>query len=197
MIARLFAVYAALILFAVGCGGRTPAGSNETGGASGAGGGGGGGGPDGAVTGCNAGTVTFHLSAADGRNASYCVGMDCTEQWIVVSTKGGASMPLTLGCNTTCDACTPVGCPAICITPKQMKEDGERLTWDGTFWADATCGANRCRTKQCAAPGKFMARMCATAKSSDAGPFCAITSTARCVDVEFDYPSASLVEGAI
>jgi hypothetical protein len=195
MIARFFAVFAPLIfVFTMGCGGRTPASSNDTGGA---GGGGAGGGPDGAVADCNAGTVTFQLSAADGRNASYCVGMDCTEQWIAVSTKGGVPMHLTLGCNTTCEACTPVGCPLICIAPKQMKEEGERLTWGGTFWADATCGVNRCRTKQCASPGKYVARMCAAAKSSDAGPFCAVNSAPRCVEVEFDYPSAAPVEGAI
>ncbi|HMI86342.1 MAG TPA: hypothetical protein VK550_19745 [Polyangiaceae bacterium] len=196
MMTRSFAVLAtAFFVLALGCGGRTPSGSQDMGGASGAGGGGA---LDDASTACTAGTVSFHFSAVDGKNASYCVGLGCSEDWMTIRTQQGAAMPLSLGCSTTCDDCRSIGCPLICPAPKQMKEDGERLTWDGTYWPDAMCGTNlTCRNKRCAAPGKYVVRMCGGASSSDAGPFCIVNGTPKCFEVEFEYPSATLVEGAI
>ena len=168
----------------------------SAGGAGGAGGGGGG--IEDAPVACTSGTASFHLRAADGRNASYCVGLDCSEEWVTVRTPEGARMPLTLGCNTTCEACRPVSCPLICISPKRIKEDGERLTWDGTYWPEAKCGAEQhpCRNKRCASPGKYVARMCVAA-NADAGQSCVFHGAPKCVEVEFEYPSATVVEGAI
>jgi hypothetical protein len=192
---------AALAPFAIssliGCGGRTTMGWQDLDGS--AGGAGGGGNFEDAPTACTSGTVTFHMRTADGRNASHCVGLGCTEEWVAVRTPQGARVPLNLGCNTTCEACRPVACPLICIAPKHMRPEGERLTWDGTYWADANCGTEKhlCRTKRCVSPGKYIARMCAAESASDAGQFCVVTGSEKCVELEFDYPSAAVVEGAI
>lgn len=182
----------------LGCGGRTPSDPTGGGATGGTGGAGGGGGLEDGSAACTAGSVTFHLSATDGRNTSYCVGLNCTEEWVTVHNAKGDPIPLALGCNTTCDDCRPVGCPTICITPKRMNPDGQRLTWDGTYWPDAICGAKQsCRSKRCAAPGKYVARMCATPSTSDAGQFCVVNTMPKCVEVEFEYPSAAPIEGAI
>jgi hypothetical protein len=193
MIIRFLAVLAPLLFgLATGCGGRTPMGPQ------GAGGAGGGGALDDAAAACTAGTVAFHLSLKDGRNASYCVGLDCTDEWVTVRTPQGTPMPLSFGCSTACEDCRPIGCPLICVAPKQMKEDGERLTWNGTYWPDAMCGAKQtCRSKSCAAPGKYIARMCAAPSASITGSFCVVNDKPKCVEVEFEYPSATTVEGAI
>ena len=199
MIIRFLVALAPLLfVLAVGCGGRTPAGSQDTGGVGGAGGAGGGGGLEDASSACTAGTVTFHLGAADGRNSRYCVGLDCTDEWVTVRTQQDARMPLSFGCSTTCEDCRPIGCPLICPAPKPVKEDGERLTWDGTYWPEATCGAKQtCRSKRCASPGKYIARMCAAPNPLDAGSFCVVDEKPKCIDVEFEYPSTTTVEGAI
>jgi hypothetical protein len=196
MIPRFSALLApAAFVLAIGCGGRTPTSSYDAGGGGGAGGGGA---LDGSPSACTAGTVTFHLSAADGKNASYCTGRDCTAQWVDVQTREGQPMPIEFGCSTNCEGCQPIGCPLICIAPKRLPANGETLTWDGTYWPSATCGRQQvCREKRCAAPGRYVARMCAAASTSDAGMFCTVSGAPRCVDVEFDYPSAVPVEGAI
>jgi hypothetical protein len=51
----------------------------------------------------------------------------------------------------------------------------------------------------CAAPGRYVATMCAARRTDDAGPnaLCVPTLNPTCVDVEFDYPSASIVEGKL
>jgi hypothetical protein len=195
MITRFLAVLAPpLFGLALGCGGRTPSGSQNTGGTGGAGGGGG---LDAASTECTAGTVTFELSAADGRNASYCVGLNCTDEWVTVRSQQGAAMPLSFGCSTKCEDCVPMGCPLICRAPKPMKEVGESFTWNGEYWPDSMCGGNQtCRSKKCATPGKYTARMCAAPSTSDAGSFCTV-GAAKCIEVEFEYPSATPVDGAI
>ena len=196
MVVRSIAVLA--VVWVTACGGKTPGGSPDAGSIEDGAGGAGGGGLEDVPTACTAGTATFHLSAADGRNTSYCVGIGCTAEWVTVRTPGGVAMPIAFGCSTSCEDCIPVGCPAICITPKRMKSDGERLTWDGTYFPDATCGAKQpCRSKRCATPGKYVARMCAALSSSDPNALCDVNATPKCAEVEFEYPSAATVEGAI
>jgi hypothetical protein len=82
-----------------------------------------------------------------------------------------------------------------------MKPDGETTTWDGTYFEPGQCGNGQiaCHNKQCAPPGKYVATMCASRSTSDAGTvgFCMASATPTCVDVPFDYPSATTVEGVI
>jgi hypothetical protein len=81
-----------------------------------------------------------------------------------------------------------------------MKAQGETATWDGTDWQDGKCGANMaCKSKQCAAPGHYIAKMCASRSVPDGGMFgqCNTNATQTCVDVPFDYPTSSVVAGMI
>jgi hypothetical protein len=95
-----------------------------------------------------------------------------------------------------------VACPPIlCALPQPMKSDGETLEWDGTTWDPGTCGAPAmmCRTHQCVAPGHYIAKMCASRATPDAGALgqCSPNPTLTCVDVPFDYPTTNVVEGKV
>jgi hypothetical protein len=176
-----------------GAGGATGTTSSGTG--TGGSSSGGGGGP----SLCTAGTTSFHMSATNGDNADFCVGLQCSTSWMTVTSMTGEDMPLEEPCETTCSNCMPIGCPALCIAPQTMKPEGESLVWDGTFWQGSTCGAANvsCREKACAAPGRYKVKMCAARRSSDAGPFCMAGASPSCTELEFDYPSSAPVEGTI
>jgi hypothetical protein len=154
---------------------------------------------------CTAGTTTFHFSAAAGNNSSYCLGANCSIEWMTIRSAAGQSIALSGGCTTTCEVCQPVACTNICIAPQRMKPQGENTTWDGSYFLMEKCGAGvTCRETACAPPGKYIATMCATLDGSDGGmgAFCSITQQGAapqrvCVDVPFDYPSATVVEGVI
>jgi hypothetical protein len=186
------------LAFTTGCGARTVFGALDGGSIEDGPGGAGGGAPGDASGSCAAGTTTFHLTAADGRNSRYCVGLKCSNEWLAVRTLRGERMPLALGCNSTCEACRQVDCPAICPAPTPMKQDGERLVWDGGYWPDSTCAAGlSCRSKKCAPAGRYVARMCAGLGTSNPGMMCLQELSEKCVEMEFDFPSATTVGGAI
>ncbi len=170
--------------------------SSGTGGSAGTNGGTGGG-----ATQCTAGMVTFHLSAADGNNTDYCVGAGCSVEWMTVRSAAGQAINLASGCTTTCEKCQPVACTNLCIAPQRMKADGETTTWDGTYFQASKCNATTtCSQMQCAAPGQYIATMCAALSPPDSGlaGFCGITGQQpTCVAVPFDYPSTTVVEGVI
>jgi len=77
--------------------------------------------------------------------------------------------------------------------------EGETFTWDGTLWEQSRCGLQvSCVNQVCATPhGKYIARMCASRTTSDAGTFCMSAPTPTCVDVPFDYPTMATVEGVL
>jgi hypothetical protein len=182
---------------ATACGGATSTPSTDGGSGSG-----GGSGADGSVS-CALGTVTFHLSAASGMSSDWCVGLHCTSEWVTVTgALSSRPFPLSQGCTAECGACQPIGCPALCLAPQTMMPDGERLTWDGTFWEDRTCGSSQlaCRAKTCALPGRYVAEMCAAPARPMQGPagFCnAALDAERCVQVPFDFPGTPVVEGIL
>jgi hypothetical protein len=147
---------------------------------------------------CVAGNVSFHMSAAGGKTADYCVTTDCLGGWVSVRSMGGAALSLLQECTTTCDECIPTACR--CIPAQTMKAQGETLAWKGTYWQPSTCkDAAACVNSRCLPPGKYIATMCASRRTSDAGGVDSCTSDAQpiCTDVEFDYPSATVVEGVI
>ena len=88
----------------------------------------------------------------------------------------------------------------ICIRPRPLKAEGEHETWDGRVWVSSTCGNQLpCWAPTCATPGKYIATMCANANTiiMDAG-FCSYpTSPQTCIEVEFEYPTAAIVEGVL
>jgi hypothetical protein len=187
-------------------GGIGTGGTTGVGGTSGTGGNTGTGGTGGTVehrdggVACTAGTTTFHITEAAGTD--YCVGAQCTLNWVTVKSATGKAMSLSGACLTTCEVCQPIACgAAACIAPQRIKPEGQSLTWDGTYYEPGKCGAGiSCQEKQCAPPGHYVATMCANKATSDAGiaGFCSnFDFTPTCVDVEFDYPSMKPVEGVI
>jgi hypothetical protein len=81
-----------------------------------------------------------------------------------------------------------------------MAPQGETFEWDGTDWQPGMCGAAMtCRSHQCAAPGHYIAKMCASHSVPDGGIAgkCSPTPVLTCVDVPFDYPTAAVVEGMV
>jgi hypothetical protein len=81
-----------------------------------------------------------------------------------------------------------------------MKAQGETTTWSGTYWKDGTCGASMsCKGTTCAVPGRYIAKMCASRSVPDGGTFgqCNPSAMQTCVDVPFDYPTSSVVEGKV
>jgi len=174
------------------CGGTTPASSPDAGGVrpeDGASTDGEGDGGD--LVPCNGGPVMFHMRATDGSNASYCVGRRCRWYWLDVTTEHGETVVYSL---------EGEGGLPICAAPRPLKAEGEHLTWDGRVWVISTCSNQLpCWAPTCAAPGKYIAKMCANADSiiTDAG-FCSYpTSPQTCIEVEFEYPTAAIVEGVL
>jgi hypothetical protein len=83
-----------------------------------------------------------------------------------------------------------------------MRDGGETSTWDGNRWNTATCmGATPCDDATCTLAGKYVAKMCArvAGRRSDGSSFCDSNSAApmTCVDVDFEYPAAALVQGIL
>jgi hypothetical protein len=135
--------------------------------------------------------------------ADYCVGINCGTSFVTVKSITGQTINISPGCQTTCEQCQPIACTASCIAPQHMKAGGESITWDGTYYVQSTCTSggqtNSCRNTLCAAPGMYVAHMCASKSTSDAGAtgFCMASPTPTCVDVPFVYPSATTVDGML
>jgi hypothetical protein len=145
-------------------------------------------------------TVTFQFKAPGG--GFWCLGQGCSSEWLAIRDASGHAMNLSNYCQASCDNCIMVGCPAICALPQPMPAAGTTKTWNGTFFASSTCGPDRmsCLNKRCAPAGKYVAVMCASAVSSDAGDLActnAFDAPQTCVEVPFEYPSATPVVGVI
>jgi hypothetical protein len=104
-------------------------------------------------------------------------------------------------CGVSCEQCAINPCSLGCAGPLPLPADGVRFTWDGTIWegTSRTCATgNHCDHQRgaCAPPGKYVATMCAVHNVADAGsnPICTGILTQKCLEVEFDYPSATPVE---
>ncbi len=157
--------------------------------------------------------VTFHMTQAPG--SSFCTN-NCGTTWVtVVPPDGGPALTLTNFCRTTCDICQPLVCAgaapsgdgppgngtaAACAAPQPFPAMGESYSWDGFLWTTGTCGPNgyACVSRSCSTPpGKYIARMCANRRTSDAGTFCMYDPVQTCVDVPFDYPATGVVEGTL
>jgi hypothetical protein len=83
-----------------------------------------------------------------------------------------------------------------CAVPRPI-DTGVEQTWDGSLYAQSTCGAAlTCVDKSCASPEKYVAKMCAYARTNadaEAGTACESDPTPVCVEVPFTYPSATVV----
>ena len=147
---------------------------------------------------CNSGPVTFHLRAS-GPSPRYCIGTACSLEWLSIANARGETVAYGPGCSLRCSDCQSGGCTLICLTPQPMKENGEFFTWDGNMWMPSTCHERSCTAPTCTPPGKYLAEMCARPAVRDSGSICSQDpgQLMTCVRVEFEYPTAAVVEGVL
>ena len=152
-------------------------------------------------------TITLRLVVA--ANKSYCdMTSGCSGPvHITILDAAGATLDVsTPECATICStSCRPLLCPEIaCLAPHGVAFTGTDLTWDGTVYTMSTCGSGTaCYAPKKAAAGRYVARMCATpgtVTTSDAGVFeskCTATGAQQCIDVPFDLPGPTPVQGKL
>jgi hypothetical protein len=125
----------------------------------------------------------------------YCL-IPCQTFWLSILSPSGEPLPVAPNNKMIdCTTCQPATCDE-CV-PQHLNPSGENFTWRGTLWETSTCGSGvSCKAPRCAAPGKYVARMCAYRSTSDAGPTCVpASSIPDCVDVDFDFPNRGVVGG--
>jgi len=188
-----------LMILATACGGATASSGGSANDGGGTGGSAGGSVmPDAAPVTCTAGIVTFELTAAGSPAVTYCVGKNCGVEWLEIHDARGGAMTLTRGCMSDCTSCQQLGCDLSCALPQQLKPEGVRRQWDGTYYAATTCGqGTACANAYCAPPGRYVATMCAGVKNNTDQMFCETDPQQQCVDVEFDFPTADVVRGTV
>jgi hypothetical protein len=91
-----------------------------------------------------------------------------------------------------CATCRVRTFAGACWGTTIVPSDGVTQTWDGTFYAASTCGsdASVCVAKQCAAPGNYLAQMCALPCESG-------SCQATCITVPFAIPASGEVVGTL
>jgi hypothetical protein len=116
-------------------------------------------------------------------------------------------------CRTSCSACEPI-LSCACPAPERIKAEGKTITWtgggfetsdclggnkkeDGGIWEDAGVSMPCLKDQVCVRAGRYVASMCALHNDSDAQACPAPFASYTCVDVPFDYPGDSLVEGVL
>lgn len=141
---------------------------------------------------CASGSIHFRFVSTS--NHAYCIGAPstCTVEWLSIRRYyGGETLPLDNTCLGSCSSCETVGCPALCAAPAHLAATGQERTWDGAYYPVGTCGdgGTICADRACAERGRYIARMCAYRDlAATPGAFCSPTSTASCVEREFDWP---------
>jgi hypothetical protein len=149
----------------------------------------------------SAGSVTLQLTVSS--MTPYCdEGTTCGfPQHIFIRDPAGRTLTTALPfCQTTCSAeCRPAPCPGIACVPMATRFTDERVVWSGVYYEGAQCGAGvPCSNQRFAPPGRYVAVMCATPGTlSDGGTGVCIKEAQRCVEVPFDFPSPTLVEGRL
>lgn len=145
---------------------------------------------------CAAASLRFRLVAPVG---AWCVGSptSCDGEWLYLRRAGGEELTIDRPCVADCASCEPIACPAICAAPTRMSATGAVHVWDGTTWERSSCSSgDGCVQRSCAAPGRYVATMCAYRESvSDGiGGFCVPERTPLCADVAFDWPPPAGVD---
>jgi hypothetical protein len=154
----------------------------------------------------SAGTVTMRLVLpADKAFCDQSSGCESVAHVVVLTPSGGAVGASVPWCSTTCSAaCMPSPCPGIaCFAQGIALKTTDYPPWDGSTSGVSTCGqGTTCYQPGFIPAGHYVARMCATPgtlATADGGslPTCTATGPRECVDVPFDFPSATVVEGSL
>jgi len=185
------ALLAISLAAAVGCGASRLDGSGT------------GGSPGGGLGG-SPGTVTFVVKVPP--DFSFCDQYTCPEpapQHLIIETPDGQPVNWPAGtCGTVdCNTCAPVRCPLIqCPGSLGLVYTGGTAIWDGSYLASSTCGASgtTCAQPRYAAPGPYVAHVCATPGTvdhPDSPPATCVNSAPTvCAVVPFTFPSATPIE---
>jgi hypothetical protein len=149
------------------------------------------------------GTVTLRLTVSSGR--SYCDQdtLCSTTPHIFVRDPAGRVLLTALPfCQPICSQlCAPPQCPGFPCVPMGSRFTGGDFVWSGVYYDSSTCGGGAgCFIQRFARPGRYTAAMCATPGALSApdggGPVCA-KEAQRCVELPFDFPSSTVVEGTL
>ncbi len=152
--------------------------------------------------------VTFELKV-NGAGV-YCDGKGCANDSTFVAIRpeaGGSELVVDGGCRVCESDCSAITCAEACMIPSVVPTEGSRTTWNGTIFVPSTvCGGTSCLAPSCAAPGNYIAKICAYAvPDADAGssglPVCSgeLAATSSCVEVPFTWPTApgTVISGTI
>jgi hypothetical protein len=170
-------------------------------------GGGSGGGVDGGgprLISKSPGTVTLKLVLPAAKTFCDQSSTCATDAHITVLDSSGQPVPSGIPfCSTLCSsACMPSPCPGFACIAQGFPVVTKEYPWDGSAFATSTCGAKMtCYQPGFVPAGHYVARMCATpgTLSSDGGlpQTCTATGPLECVDVPFEFPSATPVVGQL
>lgn len=175
-------------------------GSGGTGASSGSGGTGASAGTGGQAGSPGSVTVTFEVPSSK----TYCQQGECgaSTSILIKDAAGNGLLRYPGDCYTPCETCEMLPCPGYACQPQGYAITGESFEWDGTYYAQQSCGAGTsCLAHSYAKPGKYTAVMCATpgtlAPDVNQVQQCTATGPAECVEVPFDFPTDQSVTGKL
>src|SRR5450432_1521472 len=152
--------------------------------------------------GVSPGTTSIDFKVAGA--GSYCMMSDCgAGPSIGIKDAAGGALTLETSCsNVACASCSKSACPGFACQPMGIAVTGAHLDWNGGYYATSTCGAGTsCLEPVFAKPGMYTATVCATPgmlTGGDAGPAkCVASGPAKCGQVQFEFPSMTVVNGTI
>lgn len=126
----------------------------------------------------------------------------CVPPSMTISDSTGHVLDLGNWCRTDCATCSANLCPPTPCLPDEEITTIAR-TWDGTFYASSTCGpqATACLAATTAAPGTYVASVCAQqgtmTHNPDGSTQCTNQCTEVCGSVKFEVPSNGVIKGVI
>jgi hypothetical protein len=114
---------------------------------------------------------------------------------LIIYTTAGVPLATSPGwCPTYCsNSCAAQTCRLIPCDTIGEQVNGLGMTWQGEIYEASTCGGNvGCVRARFVAPGRYVARMCATPgelTTSELGAqICTATGPEECVETAFDIP---------
>jgi hypothetical protein len=147
------------------------------------------------------GTVTLRLLLPQGQQFCDIINNCSGPTHFFVGKESGNWLPFNpgpCGGGVPCHTCMPLPCAAGACDPGpiSLPVTNVESTWDGSYVDWSTCGSGaRCYSPRFVAPGRYVARLCATPGVTDAdGITCMQTGPEECVETTFDLPGPTLVE---
>jgi hypothetical protein len=154
------------------------------------------------------GSVTLRMTLAPG--TSFCQTCDEGDH-ITVRSMDGLVISIPHGgfsCDVDCDTCGRRPCALRPSCPPSVHPTrDQQLAWDGMFSVWSTCGSPPVSCSysiyRFVPPGRYVARMCATRgtiipyPAQEGGDRCRESGSPECIEVPFDFPSDTPVEGVL